>query len=400
MATLTARLRGWLNPESPKTLPAGIYHYQSPADDPRNYRLHLRIDPNGEGMLIINASTILHLNQTAAEYAYHLVNRMPADQIAEQVSARYRVSRDKAMKDYQAFQEKIETLINTPDLDPISYLDMDRQAPYSGELSAPYRLDCALTYRLPVGAPAQAAPAKRVERELSTEEWKSILNKAWEAGIPHVVFTGGEPTLRDDLVELVRYAEAKGIVTGLLTDGHKLADTSYLNSLLQAGLDHTMIILQPNEERTWASLASFTYWTETLNEDIFVAAHLTLTKENANDAAHMIDRLTEAGVSAISLSESDKSLSGALQTAREHADERNVNLVWDMPVPYSSLNPVALELEAAEDGEAPASGAGRGWLYVEPDGDVLPAQGVNKVLGNLARDEWGKVWAAARALSK
>ena len=65
-----------------------------------------------------------------------------------------------------------------------------------------------------------------------------------------------------------------------------------------------------------------------------------------------------------------------------------MNLIWDLPVPYSRLNPVALETEA----ESPPSGAGRAWLYVEPDGDVLPTQGVNQVLGNILRDPWVKIW--------
>jgi MoaA/NifB/PqqE/SkfB family radical SAM enzyme len=37
-------------------------------------------------------------------------------------------------------------------------------------------------------------------------------------------------------------------------------------------------------------------------------------------------------------------------------------------------------------------GAGKAWLYVEPDGDVLPSQGNSeKILGNLLRDEWTKI---------
>ncbi len=32
-------------------------------------------------------------------------------------------------------------------------------------------------------------------------------------------------------------------------------------------------------------------------------------------------------------------------------------------------------------------------LYVEPDGDVLPAQGIaNQILGNLLRDPWEKIY--------
>jgi MoaA/NifB/PqqE/SkfB family radical SAM enzyme len=59
-------------------------------------------------------------------------------------------------------------------------------------------------------------------------------------------------------------------------------------------------------------------------------------------------------------------------------------------VPYSGLNPVALELQAAERGIP--KGAGNAWLYVEPDGDVLPEQGVNRLLGNLLSDPWEKIW--------
>jgi MoaA/NifB/PqqE/SkfB family radical SAM enzyme len=39
------------------------------------------------------------------------------------------------------------------------------------------------------------------------------------------------------------------------------------------------------------------------------------------------------------------------------------------------------------------SGAGKAWLYVEPDGDVLPAQGMaDKILGNFLRDPWETIY--------
>ena len=51
-----------------------------------------------------------------------------------------------------------------------------------------------------------------------------------------------------------------------------------------------------------------------------------------------------------------------------------------------------MALETAGD-ERP-DGAGNAWLYVEPDGDVLPEQGMaDKVLGNLLRDPWEKIYA-------
>jgi organic radical activating enzyme len=396
MATIIERIRKQFEPFKP--LPAGIYHYQSPADHPMNYRLHLRLEEDGKGLLVINASTVLHLNETAAEYAYYLVNEIPKAEALKEIRQRYNVSYKDAEEDFNKLNGQIETLITTPDLDPVSFLDIERHIPYADHISAPYRLDCALTYKLPKGAPSEATPTKRVDQELTSEQWKSIIDKAWKVGIPHILFTGGEPTLRDDLPKLIEHAENNGQVTGLLTNGIKLGDTKYLNTLLQAGLDHTMIIMQPDDKSSWDSLTSFAYWAETLNEDIFVAAHLTLTKENANQAIQHIDKLTEAGVSAISLSESDKSLSEELQIARAHANELDIDLVWDIPVPYSNLNPVNLELEASEEEIEKVEGVGKGWLYVEPDGDVLPSQGVTKVLGNFLRDDWDKIWEAAKNL--
>ena len=381
MGKLLKRFQEYLKAPEPRK--PGIYHYISPPDNPLNYRLHLRLEPDGKGVLMVNASTVLHLNPTAAEHAYLLVHNTPPKEAAREISNRYKIGQKDALNDFYALKDQVETFITTEDLEPVTFLDFDDHSPYTQKLTAPYRLDCALTYRLPEGASTDAAPTKRADRELSTEEWKQIFDKAWEAGIPHIVFTGGEPTLRDDLNELILHAENNGQITGLITDGLKLGDTKYLNKLLQSGLDHTLIILQPKQQESWDSLGSFAYWTDTLNEDIFVAAHLTLTKENAKDSIQLLDKLSEAGISAISLSVNHKSLNNDLQLAREHVENLGIDLLWDMPVPYSDLNPVALELEMDQDEDYP-SGAGKGWLYVEPDGDVLPAQGINNILGNLS----------------
>lgn len=394
MASITERIRNAFSGEHAAPLEPGMYSYLAPGKNPLNYRMHLRVEPGGEGLLILQAATVLHLNRSATEFAYHFVRGSSDDETATAFSKRYTVSEKQALTDYQAFKDRILALIETPDLDPVTYLDLERTTPYSEALGAPYRLDCALTYNLPKGSQSDAAPKKRVEHELDTSEWKSILDKAWAAGIPHVIFTGGEPTLRKDLVELLEHAEDLGMVTGLLTDGVKLNDTAYLKQLLDAGLDHAMVVLQPNRKNTWDSLASFSYWKDVLADDIFIAAHLTLTDDTAAKANELLDKLAASGISAVSLSENSKKLAGALQAARDHADFIDLPLVWDMPVPYSELNPVALELEKSDDQHP--SGAGKAWLYIEPDGDVLPGQGINKVLGNMLKDDWAKIWAKGK----
>lgn len=363
-------------------LPEGVYHKQDMQDN-KPYRVHLRLKPDGSGIFILNASTVLQLNATAAEYAYHFIRGTEQEEASQQVAARYRVSKDVARQDYQDFLDRIETLISTPDLDPVSFLDFERIAPHSADLTAPLRLDCALTYRLRPDSDAEYAPAKRVDRELTSEEWRAVLDKAWQAGIPHVTFTGGEATLRDDLPDLIAHAEKNGQVCGLLTDGLRLLDPEYLDLLLQTGLDHILFLLQPENEKSWAALE------QVLPQDIFVTVHLTLNQNNIASAEQTLERLATFQVTSLSLTSSDASLGDTFDALRDKAAALGLTLRFDLPVPYSEYNPVVYE--AAED--AIPEGAGKAWLYVEPDGDVLPSQGhSNTVLGNLLRDEWTAIY--------
>src|SRR5512137_2528393 len=380
-----ATLLNWIRERFTKVkpMPAETYHYQSPPGDEPAYRLHLRLNKDGSGVFIVNASTVLHLNPTAAEYAYHLIKGTDPEAVAAEFHRRYRVGRDIAQRDFSEFRERVQTLIHTPDLDPVSYLDFERVDPHSQDLSAPLRLDCALTYQLPAGTQADYAPTKRVTRELSTQEWQSILDKAWAAGIPHITFTGGEPTLREDLPALIAHAEKNGQVCGLLSDGLKLADKDYLNLLLQTGLDHLLFILQPDDKGSWKALETI------MPADLFTTVHLTVTPKNVRKADEVLEKLAKLEVKSLSLSASEDALKEKMQFLRNQATVLGMTLRWDLPVPYSVENPVAHEV--VED--AIPDGAGKAWLYVEPDGDVLPAQGeADKVLGNFLKDAWETIY--------
>ena len=72
-------------------IPAGIYHYQSPPDADNPYRLHLRLEKDGRGLLIINAHTTLHLNQTAAEFAYYIIQGYAEDKAVAEITRRYNI---------------------------------------------------------------------------------------------------------------------------------------------------------------------------------------------------------------------------------------------------------------------------------------------------------------------
>ena len=384
---ILTRLRDRLFPPfSP--LPGGMYAYTAPPETGFPYRLHLRLDPDGRGLLIANGSTVLHLNQTAAEYAYHLVRQTPKTEAVKSVAKRYGIPAAQAALDYDSLVERLQTMIETPDLDPVAYLDFERVDPYSGAGSAPYRIDCALTYRQPGETAGEYAPVQRVKRELAQDEWEQILKKAWDAGIPHAVFTGGEPTLRPDLTALITYASNLGMVTGLISDGMRLAETETFHALLQSGLDHLMLILHPDEDQSWEALR------DVLAEDLAVTVHLTLTRRESDAGAALLDRLAAMGVTAVSLSASAPEQLPLLPRARQLAAERQLRLVWDLPVPYSSANPVAMEIAGGQAGQ-PAQPRGA-WVYIEPDGDALAAQGQSDVLGSLLTEEWQTIWKSDR----
>ena len=55
-----------------------------------------------------------------------------------------------------------------------------------------------------------------------TSQWKTMLDQLARFGVRHVRFSGGEPTLRRDLVELVSYAKNLGLQTTMVSNGIRL----------------------------------------------------------------------------------------------------------------------------------------------------------------------------------
>lgn len=79
-------------------------------------------------------------------------------------------------------------------------------------------------------------------KEMTTEQVKSIIRQIADLGILSLSFTGGEPTLREDLPELIHYSGVKNkLITGLATNGQYLPDLLKNNQL--RGLDYILISL-------------------------------------------------------------------------------------------------------------------------------------------------------------
>ena len=105
-----------------------------------------------------------------------------------------------------------------------------------------------LTHRCPLSCPYCSNPLEleRASGELATAEWKKILTELAEIGVLQIHFSGGEPTARKDLVELVQHASDVGLYTNLITSA-VLLTREKLADLADAGLCHVQISFQGSE---------------------------------------------------------------------------------------------------------------------------------------------------------
>jgi len=73
---------------------------------------------------------------------------------------------------------------------------------------------------------------------LSTDDWRKVIDILDQSGVFQVTFGGGEPMLREDLVELVNYTSTININTGLTTNGKFIVPSkdSLLNKIGQVNI--------------------------------------------------------------------------------------------------------------------------------------------------------------------
>jgi pyrroloquinoline quinone biosynthesis protein E len=115
-------------------------------------------------------------------------------------------------------------------------------------LEPPMGLIAELTHRCPLQCPYCSNPLEleRAGAELDTATWLRVLDEAAELGVLQMHFTGGEPTARKDLPELVRHASASQLYTNIITSGVML-DERMMAALVGAGIDHIQLSFQDIE---------------------------------------------------------------------------------------------------------------------------------------------------------
>jgi radical SAM protein with 4Fe4S-binding SPASM domain len=398
--------------------PPGLYHYCRENLDEKS-RIHLRLDPDGHGTLIVNANRILHLNPTAALMAYFSLEEVSDRDAVRLIRRKYHVKAAQARADLGIVRSQLEELVRPDGACPIHELGLETVMPFSARPTAPYRLDLALTYRcnndcahcynVQHPSPSSLGEGSGTNvAELSTREWMRVLDKAWDLGIPHIIFTGGEPTLRDDLPELVAHAEKNGQITGLNTNARRLSDPHYVEKLVAAGLDHVQITVESNDSEIHDDMVRTKgAYTQTIKglknalaSRLYVMTNTTMLRTNAHTIPATLDFLADTGVPTVGLNAliysgrgtvvgtglAESELTPLLEVARQKTGARGQRLIWYTPTQYCGFDPMALDLGVKGCTAALYN------MCVEPDGGVLPCQSYYHQLGNLLADDWDSIW--------
>jgi radical SAM protein with 4Fe4S-binding SPASM domain len=388
----------------------GVKHVTVPG-----LRLHLRRDDN-HNILWINSQKVLILNTTAADYVEAYIDAMRStpqfdqsvvkSKIINVVEEKYpTVTKERILSDFDTLYAQIVAIAE--DKCPVYDLGIGQQVMDVNKLTAPPRVDLALTYRCNNKCSYCYTGGSRKTRELDTADWTQIVDKLWKAGVPQVVFTGGEPTLRDDLVSLVSHAEE--FVTGLVTNGRLLHKLS--KSLNEASLDYVQISIESNSHSIHDEMTGVpNSWAETVNgigaavkEGLNVYTNTTLTRRNADHFTSTMEFLTSLGVKGIACNSlicsglgckaiekdglSEEALKGILQNACEKARQLKIEFNWYTPTCYKKLNPIDLGLGIKSCSAAQYN------ITIEPDGTVIPCQSLfNHKMGNIMKDSWEKIW--------
>ena len=121
----------------------------------------------------------------------------------------------------------------------------------NGAVSAPglpLAVLAELTHRCPLQCPYCSNPVvlERSGAELDTATWQRVIAESAALGALQIHFSGGEPTARRDLEDMVRTARAEGLYQNLITAGVQVSEAR-LAALAEAGIDHVQLSLQDSE---------------------------------------------------------------------------------------------------------------------------------------------------------
>ncbi len=282
----------------------------------------------------------------------------------------------------------------------------------------PLALLCELTYRCNLHCPYCYNPLDlhAYRDELSTQQWRDALRQAADLGVVQAHLSGGEPTLRRDLAEIVGAASGCGLYTNLITQGTFL-DDARLDDLLANGLDHIQISIQAPDADAADAIAGTVAHEKKIaalrrvaKRDVALTLNCVLHRLNHDALEDVIALAEELGIARLELANvqfygwafrnraalmptREQVLRG--EAAVEAARER---LRGAMEIVY------VLSDYFAEFPKPCMDGWGRRFLTIAPNGAVLPCPAASAIrtlrFDNVRERPLGEIWRESEAFER
>jgi radical SAM protein with 4Fe4S-binding SPASM domain len=373
-------------------------------------------------VLFVDVSDIIHLNPSATELAKWALDGVEREQAEIRMIARHgRTQRRFWQHDLESVYAMVARFADPLSGCPTcSLLDVAGNTPAGGAPSArqaalfetpvlaPYKVDLALTYDCNNDCPHCYNEAERLQLGLmSADQWKQVIDKLVEIGVPHLIFTGGEATLHPDLPEIIRHADRRGPICGLNTNARRISHRPYAEELAAAGLNHVQVTLGSHRPEVHDRMMNAHCFDQTVRgiesamaSGLHTITNTTLMQMNADEIEQTIDFLYQLGIRTFAVNGMiysgggfetgqairEENMAPILIRIRDKAAQRGMRFMWYTPTMYCRLSPVELEIGAKR------CNAGEYSMCVEPNGDVLPCQSYYVAAGNLLSDSWESIW--------
>jgi radical SAM protein with 4Fe4S-binding SPASM domain len=363
----------------------GLYHYQRLQGDWPT-RFHLRVDPDGGGLLLANAAEAAYLSPVGVEMAHEVLEERSDAQIVAEIERKYHSAEPgQIATDLARIRAVINDLSRPGDNYPITNLGEAGEA--GRVLAAPYRADVV-----------QGEPL--VMRE--------ILRKLWDYGIPHVSFLAQPQAPASDLPLLVEAAGDLGMVAGVRAVASWLPPEVIQEAAL-AGLDHLDLLYVSAEAAVHDALTAAGDWetalaafAQCLALELAPVAEVPLYAGGLPAVRRTMASLHERSVSnltffALACPEDDaasqaagalpaRAIPPAAVTITEAAEENGARYIWAPPVRFDPARTLAAQVQAGP------RAAGDSAIRVEADGRVYPARGPRACTGSLFTEKWEAIW--------
>jgi radical SAM protein with 4Fe4S-binding SPASM domain len=368
-------------------------------------------------LLILRPNKVMNLNQTGVKMLKMLLDGKEPRFVVDYFIKNAGAERQQVLNDLADFVTDLREMVsgnqniytyNTAKIVPFGY--GKTKFPVLSEIAVTYRCNnkCKFCY---------AYSPYRESGEMSTEEVKRVIDIIVDdAKVPSLSFTGGEPTLRTDLFELIQYARKKGLRVNLITNGRKCGDNEYVEQLVEAGLHSAQVSIEGSNAEVHDSIVGVPgAFEETVQgirnlreTDIYTHCNTTICKLNVHDLENLVEfhaeelDLTYFSMNMVIYTGSAAKLRDELQITfseigeivekvQKRAKKKGIEFVWYAPTPVCLFNPIAHGLGAKH------CACCEGLLSVDAEGNLLPCSSFSEPVGDLLHDGFEEVWYSRAA---